>query len=176
MPSFKLFGKKFSLPGLPGFPPNGGLNFTASNFFKDQARKAFDECDIDRDGQLDTKEVYVGLLKLYDLLNRKLPYHIKVPKIGDINSLMDKYDGNSNRHLDFPEFLELCKGLVGTKKNWRDSLFLKIGIAVVMKALGFPYLAGLIKTGVEATGLKGIEGVPVGAITYMLESASKQLV
>ncbi|PNH02904.1 hypothetical protein TSOC_011077, partial [Tetrabaena socialis] len=155
--------------------------------------------------------MYIGLLKLYDLVNQKLPYHVRVPSIDEVNLLLDKYDVNGNRRLEFPEFLETCKGLIGTRKNWRDSLFLKIGVAVAMKALvgpgwwgpgragkdrgaatcqdrssrrsrnellsgdGFPYMAGLIKAGVSQLGITQIQGVPVGAITFMIESAAKQL-
>lgn len=33
------------------------------------------------------------------------------------------------------QFLECCKGLIGSRKDWKDSLFLKISIAVALKAL-----------------------------------------
>ncbi len=33
------------------------------------------------------------------------------------------------------QFLECCKGLIGSRKDWKDSLFLKITIAVALKAL-----------------------------------------
>ncbi|KAG2436295.1 hypothetical protein HXX76_006606 [Chlamydomonas incerta] len=175
MVSFKVFGKEIDIPGIPGIPPRFGLNVTKSKWFESQVRKAFNECDVDRDGALDTKEVYIGLLKLYDLINRKLPYHVRIPSIDDVNKLLDKYDVNGNRRLEFPEFLETCKGLIGNRKDWKDSLFVKIGVAVLMKSLGFPYLAGLLKSGFQSMGLTQVQGVPVGAITYVLESATKQL-
>jgi hypothetical protein len=250
---------------------------------------------------------------MYDLINRKLPYHVKIPSVTDVstrnacdqadlqrrtpavcmalsqqraslawmpparsmpssvvhplhdcgpqpghgqtrpqaqhtlvyifepqvNKLMDKYDLSKNRRLEFDEFLETCKGLIGTRKNWRDSLFLKIGVAVAFKALGLPYLAGMLKGAAQQLGITQIQvggwavrthtrvvvsgshhiadpggrmgcvgaeavggqaqraclqlpcrriaraaeplffataqGVPTGAITYMLESASNQL-
>lgn len=166
----RFFG--LNLPfGIPRF----GINFVNGPWFEKQARKAFSECDIDKDGQLDYKEIYIALLKLYDLINRKCPYHIKVPSIDDVNHLLDKYDSNANRKFEFPEFLQCCQGLIGNKKDWRDSIALKIAIAVGLKALGFPYLAGFIKSGIQQLGLTQIQGIPVGAITYMLEASVKQI-
>ncbi|EFJ40896.1 hypothetical protein VOLCADRAFT_99232 [Volvox carteri f. nagariensis] len=132
----RIFGKDISIPGLP---PRLGINIVESKWFEKQCRRAFNECDVDRDGALDNKEIYIGLLKLYDLINRKLPYHVRVPSI--------------------EEFLHCCRGLVGHHKDWKDSLFLKIGLAVLLKALGFPYLAGLIKQGASQLGITAVKGL-----------------
>ncbi|GLC35055.1 hypothetical protein PLESTB_000549500 [Pleodorina starrii] len=168
----RIFGKDI---GIPGVPPRLGFNIINSKWFEKQCRKAFDECDVDRDGALDNKEVYIGLLKMYDLINRKLPYHVRLPSINEVNQLIEKYDKNENRRFEFSEFLECCKGLIGHRKDWKDSLFLKIGVAVLLKALGFPYMAGLLKQGANQLGITAIQGVPVGAITYLVESAAQQL-
>ncbi len=45
----KIFGKEIRF-GIPGIPPRFGANLTGSKWFQTQARKAFDEVDIDRDG------------------------------------------------------------------------------------------------------------------------------
>lgn len=37
--------------------------------------------------RLDTKEAYIGLLKLYDLINRKLPYHVRIPSMSDVSAV-----------------------------------------------------------------------------------------
>ncbi|GFR46193.1 hypothetical protein Agub_g7723, partial [Astrephomene gubernaculifera] len=150
----RAFGREICIPGIP---PQLGINITASKWFESQCRRAFNECDVDRDGSLDTKEFYIGLLKLYDLINRRLPYHVRIPSIEEVNELIERYDTNTNGRLEFSEFLSCCRGLIGSRHDWRDSLFLKIGLAVFMKALGFPYLAGLLKRGCQELGIKQVK-------------------
>ncbi|GIL82382.1 hypothetical protein Vretimale_11810 [Volvox reticuliferus] len=170
----KILGLEINIH-IPGIPPRLGFNIVESKWFENQCRKAFNECDLDRSGSLDNKEVYIGLLKMYDLINRKLPYHVRIPSFTEVNMLLEKYDKNDNRKMEFAEFLECCKGLIGRRKDWKDSLVLKIGVAVLLKALGYPYLAGVIKQGANQMGITAVKGVPVGAITYMVESAAQQL-
>lgn len=51
-----------------------------SAMFRKWARKAFDEIDMDKTGMVDYKEVCIGLLKIYDQLNAKMPAHVLAPK------------------------------------------------------------------------------------------------
>lgn len=37
------------------------------------------------DGTIDYKELYICLLKLYDKLNAKLPTHVPVPSLEEVN-------------------------------------------------------------------------------------------
>jgi hypothetical protein len=55
-----------------------GVKDTA--FFEKQARKAFDEIDVDKSGAVDYKEVCIGIYKIYDNLNMKFPAHVPAPK------------------------------------------------------------------------------------------------
>ncbi len=43
--------------------------------------------------RLDTKEAYIGLLKLYDLINRKLPYHVRIPSMSDVSTVQATSQG-----------------------------------------------------------------------------------
>lgn len=46
---------------------------------------------------------------------------------------MRKFDTDGTGRLAFPEFLSLSRSLVGSKKDWKESLAFKIGVAVLMK-------------------------------------------
>lgn len=92
--------------------PQFGINLVNGEFFRGVVRKSFDEVDVDHDNELDHKELYIALLKVFDNLNEKLPCHVSVPPLDEINRLMAKYDVNSSGKLDFEEFLALTKSLV----------------------------------------------------------------
>lgn len=46
------------------------------------------DVDYDRDGMLDFKELYIAILRLYDLLNQKLPCHLKIPSTTEMQRMM----------------------------------------------------------------------------------------
>ncbi len=41
-------------------------------------------------GELDKKELYIGLLRLYDILNAKLPCRVTIPDAAEVDALMEK--------------------------------------------------------------------------------------
>lgn len=48
--------------------------------------QAFDQCDVDGSGRIDIKELHIGLLILYDKINRLLPIHYPLPSKREVNA------------------------------------------------------------------------------------------
>jgi hypothetical protein len=67
------------------------------------------ECDVDRNGNIDAKELHVGLLLVFDKLNQKLPVHVKPPNHDAVRVLMRRHDVDGTGALDFFEFLACVK-------------------------------------------------------------------
>jgi len=121
-----------------------GIKDTA--LFRRFAKKAFKEIDIDKTGKVDYKEVCIGILKIYDSLNAKFPAHVLAPKRAEIFDLCKKYDTSGDGVIDFDEFLEMAKVLVGSRTNFRESLPWKYGSVLVLKLVICPLAAaGLLK-------------------------------
>eukprot|EP00878_Enallax_costatus_P000263 GHUV01000330.1.p1 GENE.GHUV01000330.1~~GHUV01000330.1.p1 ORF type:complete len:163 (+),score=49.00 GHUV01000330.1:236-724(+) len=144
-----------------------------SAMFRKWARKAFDEIDMDHTGKADYKEVCIGLLKIYDQLNAKMPAHVLAPHRTEMLNLCKKYDKNGDGTIDFDEFLEMAKVLVGTRRNWRDSLLWKYGAVLVLKVVLCPLAAVLIVRGLKQVEAPGAEKVPIAPLASVIEMAVK---
>lgn len=161
--------------------PRFGYKITHSEWFEKMAKKSFDDVDVDHDEKLDVKELYIALLQLYDMLNTKLPCHVVVPNLKDVEQLMELYDADKSGYLQYPEYLKLCRGLIGTRKNWRQSLVLKVSLAVAFKCIGIPLGALLISKGfVEIGKMVGHERFAkrvahTGVASILVETAVKPL-
>eukprot|EP00195_Chlamydomonas_chlamydogama_P008660 CAMPEP_0202892474 /NCGR_PEP_ID=MMETSP1392-20130828/2194_1 /ASSEMBLY_ACC=CAM_ASM_000868 /TAXON_ID=225041 /ORGANISM="Chlamydomonas chlamydogama, Strain SAG 11-48b" /LENGTH=162 /DNA_ID=CAMNT_0049576437 /DNA_START=85 /DNA_END=573 /DNA_ORIENTATION=- len=156
--------------------PRFGINFANSEFFKNAVQKSFESVDVDKDGQLDYKELYIGLLKLYDDLNDKLPCHIKIPTNAEVDKMLKKYDKDNSGRLNSEEYLELSKALLGNRKNWRDSIFLKCAFVLGCKIVAFPYLGGLTKRGLSRVGVPYINKLPVPLLCLVMEKVTGKAV
>lgn len=141
--------------------------------FQKWARKAFDEIDMDKTGKADYKEVCIGLLKIYDQLNAKMPAHVLAPKRTEMLDLCRKYDKDEDGTIDYEEFLELAKVLVGSRKHWRDSLLWKYGSVLVLKVVLCPLAAVLIVRGLRQVEAPGAEKIPTAPLASVIEMAVK---
>eukprot|EP00798_Chlamydomonas_sp_ICE-L_P027617 gene27617-7254_t len=138
-----------------------------SKFFEEVCQSSFNECDVESDGQIDTKELYIGLLKLYDQMNDLLPCHIKVPPTESIKQLMAEHDADKSGKLDFAEYLSLCKALVGTKKTWKDSITFKIFLAVGLNVVAIPLIGfGMHEGFKQIPGTDKLKGAPRAIFNY----------
>ena len=66
---------------------------------------------------------------------------------------------------------------VGTKKSWRDSLFLRVGGAVLLKVAAFPLACRGIKGVLELAGGHWLKGkkVPDALFIFAFETGAKKL-
>eukprot|EP00197_Chlamydomonas_leiostraca_P011333 CAMPEP_0202866866 /NCGR_PEP_ID=MMETSP1391-20130828/8403_1 /ASSEMBLY_ACC=CAM_ASM_000867 /TAXON_ID=1034604 /ORGANISM="Chlamydomonas leiostraca, Strain SAG 11-49" /LENGTH=168 /DNA_ID=CAMNT_0049546853 /DNA_START=73 /DNA_END=579 /DNA_ORIENTATION=- len=161
--------------GIGKYLPRFGFGFTKSPAFEKMCRKSFDAVDVDKDEQLDFKELYLAILKLYDILNAKLPCHMRVPNTEEMTAVFTKYDKNKSGKLDFSEYLEVCRGLVGAK-HFFDSVVFKALVVVGLKVALFPLVAKGVKAGLNECGVPhGItDKVPVSVVALGVELACKQ--
>lgn len=154
----------FHIP-LPRIRP-----LTESRYFEKAAKYVFDSSDVDSDGCIDQKELYIALLKLYDKLNAKLPVHIKIPKIEEVNGYVARHDFDKSGALNYNEFLTLSKNLIKGERNWFDSLTFKIILAVSLKWVGFPLVGQGVKSGLSALGVPGATKVPTSVVAAVAET------
>ena len=155
----------FSKMGLKGFRESPVVN--------NAIQKAFDETDLDRNGTIDFKELYIALLRVYDKINSKLPVHVKIPDIEEVNRLLRKFDTDGNGSIGFAEYRNLVNALLFDDRDWKESLFFKVAMAVVSKTILFPFGAVGIKSGLVAAGLSSAGAMPTVLLSNVLEMGVK---
>ncbi|EFN53479.1 hypothetical protein CHLNCDRAFT_53756 [Chlorella variabilis] len=159
-----------------------------SELVKKLALKSFKECDLDNDGSIDVKELHVGLLLVYDKLNKvaglllrakALPVYIKPPKHEEIHGILKKYDADASGKLSFEEFHECVSMLVGTndRATFTESLPFKIFARMALKMLVFPLTAWAIKSAMEECAgeesKEVVRKVPNGVLVFAVEGLYK---
>lgn len=68
--------------------PRFGYRILHSKWFEGACLNSFREVDMDSNGSLDEKELYIALLRLYDILNSSLPCHLTIPESSDVEGMM----------------------------------------------------------------------------------------
>ncbi len=118
--------------------------FMESDLFLDMANEAFDECDMDNNGAISASEMYVGVLVLYDQINR-IPWGGRKPppKREHVLKVMAKYDFNGSGELNREEFICLCQDLSA-------NIVVDVSKRIWLILIIFPMLAMPIKRGLEA--------------------------
>lgn len=138
------------------------------------AKKSFQECDLDKDGAIDAKELHVGLLLVYDKLNKSLPVHLQPPDHDTVQDLLRKYDADGTGHLDFEEFHECVRAVVGLneKAKFTDSLPAMVLGRMALKMAIFPLAAVALKALLcQVHG--AADKVPNGALVFGVEGLYK---
>jgi len=148
------------------------LRLTQSPYFEAACTRAFHEVDMDQDGQLDFKEFYIAVLRLYDFLNEKLPCHLKIPSTNQMKDMMAKHDKDCSGHLSFEEFLSMCKEMAGGNGKFRDSLLFKATIVLGIKLVALPLAGKVLGTKINISALPPV--VTQQAIQMGLGQAVKQ--
>lgn len=120
------------------------MGFKDTKLFRDLAKKAYKELDVDKTGRVDYKEVIIGLLKLYDKINQNLPLHVPAPTSKAMMEMCYKFDKDGDGFIDEPEFLELARVLFGTRERWRESLPWIVGSTLALNLVIFPIAASEI--------------------------------
>jgi hypothetical protein len=146
-----------------------------SGMIDNAIHKAFDETDLDRNGTIDFKELYIALLRVYDKINSKFPVHIKPPDVDEVNRLLRKFDADGSGSIGFAEYRNLVMALLFDDKDWKESLFFKVALAIVTKTVLFPFGAVGIKGGLVAAGLSSAGAVPTVLLSNALELGVKAI-
>ncbi|WIA31030.1 hypothetical protein OEZ86_001068 [Tetradesmus obliquus] len=141
--------------------------------FRKWARKAFDEIDMDKTGRVDYKEVCIGILKIYDSLNAKFPAHVIAPKRVEMLDMCRKYDKDGNGTIEFEEFLEMSKVLVGSRKNFTESLVWKYFSVLTLKVVICPLAAAYLIKYLRSIEAPMAERLPVAPLASILEMGIK---
>eukprot|EP01024_Parvocaulis_polyphysoides_P056395 TRINITY_DN5930_c0_g2_i1.p1 TRINITY_DN5930_c0_g2~~TRINITY_DN5930_c0_g2_i1.p1 ORF type:complete len:283 (-),score=13.75 TRINITY_DN5930_c0_g2_i1:24-872(-) len=83
-------------------------NLKHTELFAVLVKQCFQECDYDGDGYVEERELYIGLLLLYDKINYRLPCHIPAPGKEAVKYYMQTYDVNHDGRLDADEFMQVA--------------------------------------------------------------------
>uniref|UniRef100_A0A061QRC5 EF-hand domain-containing protein n=1 Tax=Tetraselmis sp. GSL018 TaxID=582737 RepID=A0A061QRC5_9CHLO len=146
--------------------------FKDKKLFRKFCENSFKKCDYDGTGYIEVKELHIGLLMLYDQINDLLPIHIDVPTHDQVIELVKKGDKDENGTLNFDEYFEICKMLFFTKRNWKNSLVLRVLINLGFKMIAFPVAGALIKKGGMKLGIPGFGFVAEGFFVTGVEIAA----
>lgn len=134
------------------------------------------ECDVDKSGHIDAKELHIGLLLFYDKLNAKLPVHMKPPCHDDVKAFLKSHDISQDERLDFQEFSSCVKSMLGMgHRGVFGSLQFQVAKRIAMKMLILPAVVALIKYAAKEGGVKGVGKVPDGVMVIALEGAIKSV-
>ncbi|CAG9461389.1 unnamed protein product [Pedinophyceae sp. YPF-701] len=135
-------------------------NFYESAVFDKICRTSFQACDVDSNGKIDAKELHIGILMLYLKINSKCPVKLTAPNHTEVMGMLMRHDKDENARLDFSEFKELSKELLGQKQGFRNSITFKMAMAVAANMGLLPLATFAIQQGGSAAGLSGIAKVP----------------
>eukprot|EP00882_Tetradesmus_deserticola_P005600 GHRQ01005896.1.p1 GENE.GHRQ01005896.1~~GHRQ01005896.1.p1 ORF type:complete len:149 (+),score=57.69 GHRQ01005896.1:460-906(+) len=141
-----------------------------SRMFHKYARTAFDEIDMDKTGRVDYKEVCIGILKIYDRLNATFPAHVIAPKRTEMLDMCKKYDKDGGGTIEFEEFLNMSKVLVGNRKKFTESLVWRYFSVLTLKVVVCPLAAGYLLQYLRSVGAPLAHKVPAAPLASMLET------
>ncbi|KAK9832743.1 hypothetical protein WJX81_006913 [Elliptochloris bilobata] len=101
--------------------------------FRRLCNLVFRQVDYNGNGVLDSLEVEVAVLNLYNVINKRLPGWQDPPTRARIRAALMEYDTNKDHVLNQEEFCEFARALVHAGP---DTFFARIGkSAVVQTAL-----------------------------------------
>lgn len=123
-------------------------------FFAFCAKRAFNQVDADNNGRLDTIEVEVAVLHVYNIVNKRLPGWQDPPSSDEIKKAVQMY-GEGSGFLDEATFVAFSRSIV---KNGPDTFFRRVGTNAVLKTGVMPGITYLIKK--HAGEVLRISGVP----------------
>ncbi|KAL4436381.1 hypothetical protein ABPG77_009943 [Micractinium sp. CCAP 211/92] len=151
------------------------VKLSKSQLVEKVAQKSFNECDLDRDGSIDVKELHVGLLLVYDKLNKILPVYLKPPSHDTVQALMRRYDTDGSGHLNYEEFHGVVRSMVGLNEEakFTDSIPFIIGSRMLFKMAVFPLAAFALKRLLVAAAGDGAEKIPNGILAFGVEGVTK---
>ncbi|GAB4813336.1 hypothetical protein N2152v2_000382 [Parachlorella kessleri] len=105
----------------------------------------------------------------------KLPVYLKPPPHEEVQALLERYDQDASGHLDFEEFHDCVKAVLGMneKAKFRDSVTFQIITRTALKMVLFPLAAFAIKKGLVAALGDEADKVPSAALVFALEGVYK---
>lgn len=158
-----------------GFFRKPGRPFEHGGSFEKLCGRAFNQCDVDGSGRIDIKELHIGLLILYDKINRVLPIHYPVPSKYEISRLMTEFDRDNSNELTFEEFYQLARFQLGMNKGrWHRSIWFRIVRKWTLKAVVWPAAGKGAKKGLGAIGIPAGR-LPTAVAAFVVEAAISSL-
>eukprot|EP00294_Goniomonas_avonlea_P004034 CAMPEP_0114549744 /NCGR_PEP_ID=MMETSP0114-20121206/5688_1 /TAXON_ID=31324 /ORGANISM="Goniomonas sp, Strain m" /LENGTH=267 /DNA_ID=CAMNT_0001734441 /DNA_START=202 /DNA_END=1005 /DNA_ORIENTATION=- len=84
---------------------------TPEQYLDEIVEYVFDQCDVDNSGSISHAELYVGVLLVYNEINRRFPGYHDPPTSEEVMEALMKYDMDGNGTLDRHEFAQLAHSL-----------------------------------------------------------------
>ncbi|KAK9904971.1 hypothetical protein WJX75_006685 [Coccomyxa subellipsoidea] len=120
--------------------------------FRKLCGQVFNQVDYNNDNKLEELEIEIAILKIYNLINKRLPGWQNPPTRDQIKAALKVFDVDGNGYLDKYEFVAFASDLV---HSGPDTFFARVGKEAMIRTTLVPGAAHLIQRYVGATGVLG---------------------
>ncbi|EIE19030.1 hypothetical protein COCSUDRAFT_67940 [Coccomyxa subellipsoidea C-169] len=110
--------------------------------FRKLCEQVFNQVDYSNDGKLEALEIEVAILKLYNIINKRLPGWQNPPTRAQIRAALKVFDIDGNGYLDKTEFVAFASDLV---HSGPDTFFARVGKEAMIRTTIVPGAAHLIQ-------------------------------
>ncbi|CAL8464704.1 g4239 [Coccomyxa elongata] len=120
--------------------------------FRQLCGQVFNQVDYNKDGKLEPLEIEIAILKIYNIINKRLPGWQNPPTRPQIQAALKVFDVDGNGYLDRWEFVAFASDLV---HSGPDTFFARVGKEAAIRTAIVPGAAHLIQKLCAATGALG---------------------
>lgn len=97
----------------------------------------------------------------------------QVPTKEKVDDYLKRFDANGSGHLEFPEFLLVAKEIFGNGRGFKDSIYFKAGVVIMLNMVIWP-LAGLgTQRGLLKAGVSNAVKVPIAVWSFAAQGVVK---
>jgi len=153
-------------------------NFYSSKLFESLCKRAFEMCDVDSSGQLDVKELHIGVLLAYHQINSRLPIRLNPPSHAEVRDIFSRHDsrGNDDGKLSFDEFREVMKESIGSEKDFTKSIPFKILQQLALNLGIMPLLTIGMQALGDKAGIDAIKSIPAPFLYGIISTLKSYIV
>ncbi|CAK0787613.1 hypothetical protein CVIRNUC_010835 [Coccomyxa viridis] len=112
----------------------------------------FNQVDYNNNGRLEAIEIEVAILKIYNIINRRLPGWQNPPTRAQIATALTVFDVDGNGTLDRSEFYLFTKDMV---HSGPDTFFKRVGTSAVLRTALIPGVTHLLQKVARQSGQFG---------------------
>lgn len=86
---------------------------------------------------------------------------------------MSRFDKDNTGQLEFEEFLAVAKELFGSGRSWKDSVYFKAGVVIMLNMLIWPLAGFGTQKGLVRAGVGRAVKVPVAVWSFAAQGVVK---
>ncbi|CAL5224596.1 g7307 [Coccomyxa viridis] len=112
----------------------------------------FNQVDYNNNGRLEPVEIEIAILKVYNIINKRLPGWQNPPTRKQIQTALTVFDVDGNGTLDKWEFYEFTKSMTSSGP---DTFFKRVGTSAVIRTAFIPGVTHLLQRAARESGQFG---------------------